>query len=455
MSHPSIRFTSLILASGSLLASLAACQSGVSPSLTGQRLASSVNAASTSSAQVNRTPLKASLHANTAAVPGEIIVRFKAGVGASATQTAFSALRLTTVQMVGQPSLGIHLVKTPVAGGEAQAIEALRRNPAVLYAEPNGIISLSPEQASAANALRAADEPSYPNDEMFEKQYAHKRTSSQAGWAIQKGSPDMVLAIVDTGVDLKHPDLAAKLIKGYDFVDKDEDPNDGQGHGTHCAGISAALTDNKTGVAGYAPGVKVMPVRVLDNRGSGTWADVAGGIAWAADNGAKVISLSLGGGSDSAVVGDAVRHALSKDAVVVAAMGNSGREQKSYPAAYPGVVAVGATDSSDKIARFSQFGPWISVSAPGVDILATFPTYASGMPGKDYGSISGTSMATPAVAGLAALVRSQWPDLKQEQVKAHIEATSDDLGDAKFDKYFGHGRINVAKTLSSAPARRR
>jgi thermitase len=453
MIRQSIRFTSFILASGSLLVSLSACQQGITPAVSGQR-AASLGALSTATPQVNRTPFKASLHANTASVPGEIIVRFKAGVSASSTQTALSALRLSTVQTVGQPSLGIQVVKTPAGISETQAIEALRRNPAVLYAEPNGIISLSPEQASALAQTREGDAPGYPNDEMFEKQYAHKLTSSQAGWAIQKGNADMVLAIVDTGVDLKHPDLAAKLIKGYDFVDKDEDPNDGQGHGTHCAGISAALTDNKIGVAGYAPGVKVMPVRVLDNRGSGTWADVAAGIAYAADNGAKVISLSLGGGSDSAVVGDAVRHALSKDAVVVAAMGNSGREQKSYPAAYPGVVAVGATDSSDARASFSQYGPWISVSAPGVNILSTFPTYASGMPSKDYGSISGTSMATPAVAGLAALVRSQFPALTQEQVKAHLEATSDDRGDAGFDKYYGHGRVNVAKALSTAPGRR-
>ncbi|PIQ27799.1 peptidase S8 [bacterium (Candidatus Blackallbacteria) CG17_big_fil_post_rev_8_21_14_2_50_48_46] len=454
MIRNSIRFTSVLLASGSLLTALSACQSGLAPAVTSQQLAARVGAASAvSSAQVNRTPLKASLYASTSAIPGEIIVRFKPGVSVSSTQSVLSTLRLSSVQTLGLPHLGIQLVKAPAAN-TAQAIDALRKNPSVLYAEPNGIISLSPEQAVPYQISREGDAPGFPNDEMFEKQYAHKLTSSQKGWEIQKGNPDLLLAIVDTGVDLKHPDLAAKLVKGYDFVDKDEDPNDGQGHGTHCAGISAAITNNQIGVAGYAPGVKVLPVRVLDNRGSGSWADVASGIMWAADNGAKVISLSLGGGSDSQLVGDAVKHAISKDAVVVAAMGNSGREQKSYPAAYPGVVAVGATDSNDTRANFSQYGPWISVSAPGVGILSTFPTYASGMPSKDYGSISGTSMATPAVAGLAALVRSQWPDLKQEQVKAHLEATTDDRGDVGFDKYYGHGRINVLKALSTAPVRR-
>jgi subtilisin family serine protease len=139
--------------------------------------------------------------------------------------------------------------------------------------------------------------------------------------------------------------------------------------------------------------------------------------------------------------------------MVVAATGNGASNRKSYPAAYPGVVAVGATDNQDQRARFSQYGEWVSVTAPGVDILAAFPTYASGMPGKDYGAISGTSMATPAVAGLAALVRSQYPQLKQADVKKHMELTSDDQGDKGFDIYYGHGRINVARALATPPGR--
>jgi thermitase len=451
MIRRSIRFNRLFLASSSLLIALSACQTAFSP--TQQVRLESLS--SGQAVQLNRTPLKASQFVSAAAMPGEIIVRFKSGVSPLSAQSVLGALRLSAVQSVGQPHLGIQVVKTPVGVSESQALDSLRRNPMVLYAEPNGIVSLSPEEARPYVRTREDAPPVFPNDEMFSKQYAHQLTQSQKGWELQKGNPDLVLAIVDTGVDLSHPDLAAKLTPGYDFVDKDDNAKDGQGHGTHCAGIAAAISDNKIGVAGYAPGVKVMPVRVLDNRGSGSWADVASGIMWAADNGAKVISLSLGGGMDSQLVGDAVKHALSKDAVVVAAMGNSGREQKSYPAAYPGVMAVGATDSNDNRANFSQFGPWISVSAPGVGILATFPTYASGMPGKEYGSISGTSMATPAVAGLAALVRSQWPELKQEQVKAHLEATSDERGEAGFDKYYGHGRINVLKALSTPPGRRR
>jgi len=137
--------------------------------------------------------------------------------------------------------------------------------------------------------------------------------------------------------------------------------------------------------------------------------------------------------------------------MLIAAMGNDGNSSISYPAGVPGVMAVGATDSNDKIARFSQYGKHNSVAAPGVNILSTFPTYQTDMPGISYGSISGTSMATPAVSGLAALVRSKYPQLNSAQVKAHIEATADDLGTPGFDVYYGHGRINVFKALSTAP----
>jgi thermitase len=432
---------------------LSACQSAgpLLPQAGGLRPNSGLTSQSAAQGNLNRTALKASQHLQAQAVPGELIVRFRPGVAAAATQTTLRSLNLSTVQSIGNPALGIQLVRTAPAN-QAQALQALRSNPTVAYAEPNGIMSIP--QVLPGRATNAPRTPvAYPNDAMFKDQYAHKMTESVKGWEIQKGRPDLVLAVVDTGIDLKHPDLAAKLTKGYDMVDKDEDPMDGQGHGTHCASIAASLTHNEIGVAGYAPNVKVMPVRVLDNRGSGTWADVADGIMWAADNGAQVISLSLGGGSDAKVVADAVAHAIAKDSVVVAATGNGGNNRKSYPAAYPGVVAVGATDSQDQRARFSQYGEWVSVTAPGVDILAAFPTYASGMPGKDYGAISGTSMATPAVAGLAALVRSQYPQLKQADVKKHIELTSDDRGDKGFDIYYGHGRINLPRALSTAPGR--
>jgi thermitase len=450
----------------SLAASMVACQASLNPA-TGVAPRGNVNAANAGTSRAPQSANAAAIDAAAArglsAVPGEFLVKLKPGATAQAAM-AQSGTRSLGLQSkpLGSAQTGIVLMKAGgmgalSAGSDTQTLQALRSNPAVLYAEPNYIVKLNlPREAQApvAPVLSKAA----PNDPMYKDQYAHQRTESEAGWAIEQGNKDFILAIVDTGVDAKHPDLAAKLLTGYNAVD--DVPNggtDGNGHGTHCAGIAAAITNNGVGVAGYAPNVKILPVKVLSDSGSGSYAGVAAGIIWAADHGAKVISMSLGGPSNSKVVEDAVKYALSKDAMLIAASGNSGSGAAgntaipSYPAVIEGVMAVGATDNTDKLARFSQIGKWISVTAPGVNILSTFPTHATDMPGINYGSISGTSMATPAVAGLAALVRSKFPQLNAAQAEAHIEATADDKGDAGYDIKFGFGRINVAKAMSTTP----
>ncbi len=393
-------------------------------------------------------------------IPGEYVVKFKPGASAQAafSQSGVRAMGLTPTKAIGNPAMGMSLVT--VSGARAastndqQALAALRSNPAIEFAEPNYIMTLNKPIISNEPIPVSQPDAFTPNDPLNDKVYGLKLTQAPQGWAIEKGKPNTVIAIVDTGVDPNHPDLAPKLLKGYDVVKDSTDMADPQGHGTHCAGTAAAATNNGIGVAGFAPDVKILPVRVLGDDGSGSYADVANGIIWAADNGANVISMSLGGPSNSAVITNAVKHALSKGALLVAAAGNDGNNKPGYPAAITGVLAVGASDVNDKIARFSQFGPHLSVAAPGVNIMSTFPTTPSGMPGKDYGAISGTSMATPAVAGLAALVRSKYPNLSPAAVKAHIEATADDKGTPGFDPYFGHGRINVYKALSTPPAGR-
>ncbi|HEY9765642.1 MAG TPA: S8 family serine peptidase, partial [Chroococcales cyanobacterium] len=191
---------------------------------------------------------------------------------------------------------------------------------------------------------------------------------------------------------------------------------------------------------------------VLGPGGNGSDAGVAEGITWAADHGAEIISLSLGGPEESKVMKDAVDYAAAKGTLVVAAMGNAGNGEKSYPAAYPGVLAVGATDEKDEAAEFSQYGEWISVSAPGVAIYSTFPTYKVdmneyGYP-QNYAALDGTSMATPAVAGLAALVKSMYPGLDAAGIRKRIEKSADDRGDTGFDAHFGHGRVNALRALS-------
>lgn len=451
----------------SLAATMVACQAGPQQLRPGAGIP--VGAQNVRGQSVATSPTMAAVNAaarqNLPAVPGEFLVKMKPGASAQSALAQSSGLRAMNVQArpIGNPQTGIVLMKSSglraqSAAADQQTLAALRSNPAVLYAEPNYIVKLNlpAEPAAPFNAIPSG---AAPNDPMYSRQYAHKLTSSEAGWAIEQGKNDFVLAIVDTGVDVKHPDLASKMLPGYNAFDDNTNVTDGNGHGTHCAGIAAALTNNGVGVAGYAPNVKILPVQVLSAEGSGSYATVAAGIVWAADHGAKVISMSLGGPSNSPVVAEAVKYALSKDAMLIAAMGNSGRGAngntpiKSYPAAIPGVMSVGATDSKDALARFSQMGEWNSVTAPGVDILSTFPvSNTTDMPSVNgYGSISGTSMATPAVAGLAALVRSKYPQLNAAQAEAHIEATSDDLGDPGYDQKFGAGRINVAKALSTAP----
>lgn len=435
---------------GSLLL-LSACQTPGNPMLN-QRQPVQMNRASTgqNAQTANRQAIRVQ-DPSQLTVPGEIVVRYRPGLNAQSRMQIMQQFQLSSLRSIGHPEMGIELLKAPEMATQA-AIEALNQNPAVLYAEPNFVVSIPPELPGQAPVL-PAQRNAYPNDEMFASQYAHKISHSQAGWQITRGNRRTVLAVIDTGVDYKHPDLAAKMLPGFDAITGSSDPMDGHGHGTHCAGIAAALTDNGIGVAGFAPDVSILPVRVLDDRGSGTSADVANGTIWAADNGAHVISMSLGGRGNPKVKEDSIKHALAKDVVVVAAMGNYGDNSKIYPAAQEGVISVGATDSNDQRASFSQYGNWISVSAPGVNILSTFPTNSNNMNRRNYGSISGTSMATPAAAGVAALIRSQFPTMNREQVRAQLEQGTDDLGEPGYDIYYGHGRINVAKALT-LPGRR-
>lgn len=454
-----------------LTASIVGCQTGVVPGVAGNAginpQLGAQNAAATQNTARGRQ-LDQAIARGYDAMPGEFVVRMKPGVSPQSISAQSMGVQVNNVQPLGNPqSTPFALIKTSVSNGGFNAQTAgmtaqqLSQNPNVLYAEPNYLIKIDPNETKGTPGLPSAPKPAaFPNDPMFDQEYVHRNVQSQAGWANFKGNKDFVLAIVDTGVAADHPDLKAKLLPGYNTVDNNEDSDDYNGHGTHCAGSASAITNNGVGVAGIAPEAKILPVAVLSRSGSGSYASVANGIIWAADHGAKVISMSLGGPRGSQVITDAVQHALSKDAMLIAAMGNSAHgsdanpiPRKSYPAAEPGVMAVGATDVNDKIARFSQAGEWHSVSAPGVDILSTFPLRKTSMPAKDgYGSISGTSMATPAVAGLAALVRAKWPQLNAAQVEAHIEATADDLGPTGYDILYGHGRINVAKAMTTDPS---
>lgn len=273
-----------------------------------------------------------------------------------------------------------------------------------------------------------------------------------AAWQSCYQGQGITVAVIDTGIDLDHPDLAANLVAGKSFVSGTSSADDDAGHGTHVAGIIAAVSNNG-GVIGVAPEASLMPVKVLDSAGSGSIAEVADGIIWAADNGAEVINLSLGTVSSSATLKEAVDYAYKQGVLVVAAGGNCGdssyylngcsyQDQPVYPGAYSNVMAVASTDSSDNQSSFSNQGSYIDVAAPGSTIYSTYPA-------SSYATMSGTSMATPHVAGLAALVWSKNSGLTNQEVGAQIKNTAEDLGSSGWDNQFGYGRIDAAEAMGT------
>ncbi|MBI2322609.1 MAG: S8 family serine peptidase [Chloroflexi bacterium] len=297
---------------------------------------------------------------------------------------------------------------------------------------------------------------STPNDPSYAaSQWNLRAMRLPDAWEITTGSSAVTIAVVDTGVDLAHPDLVSKIASGgWDFANSDASPQDDNGHGTHVAGIAAAATDNGVGIAGVAWQARILPVKVLNSSGSGFISDVADGIRWAADHGAQIINLSLGSTSDPQSLRDAVAYARGRGALVVAAGGNCGSpssdctlvNEPDYPAAYTTVVAVAATDQGDQRASFSTVQSYIDVAAPGAGILSTY--WSSG---STYASLSGTSMAAPHVAGLAALILALIPQLTADEVTLAMQDTADKVGSSAYvggrnDEY-GYGRVNALAAL--------
>jgi subtilisin family serine protease len=319
-------------------------------------------------------------------------------------------------------------------------IDSLAADPSVEYAEPNYILKTAVQ----------------PNDQYFPLQWGLHNTGQQilgaAGtidadidlpeaFDISKGSPDIIIAIVDTGVSLTHPDLISKLVPGYNIVDDNSNPQDHNGHGTHVAGITAAATNNSfVGISGVCWECKIMPLKALGTN-SGNTDDVAEAIRYAADHGAHVINLSLGGPAGTDTLLSAIRYAYLKNIPIVAAMMNEGNGDTYYPAAYPETIAVGATDKFDQRADYSNYGNHIDLVAPGSDILSTH------ILSPYYYYMSGTSMATPHVAGVLGLMRSMSPSRTIEDLRTILRASADDLGASGWDIYYGAGRLNAYRAV--------
>jgi thermitase len=294
-----------------------------------------------------------------------------------------------------------------------------------------------------------------PNDPYWSLQWGPQKIEADYAWNTTVGDPSVLVAVVDTGIDYTHPDLAANYVPlGYDWVNMDPDPLDDFGHGTHCAGIIAAVSNNNLGIAGLAQ-VRVMAEKVLDSGGGGYWDWIANGIINATDCGADIISMSLGGYGESELLHEAVRYAYDAGVLVIAAAGNDNTNMKLYPAGYDEVIAVAATDQNDNKASFSNWGDWIELAAPGVDIYSTMPTYHVTLNdwgySMNYTYLSGTSMACPHVSGAAALVWSRYSNKTRDWVRLWLRYTADDLGDPGFDVYYGYGRVNARKAVEQSP----
>jgi type VII secretion-associated serine protease mycosin len=330
-----------------------------------------------------------------------------------------------------------------------------------------------------------------PNDPYYKYQWGLQKINAEKAWNISTGK-GIVVAVLDTGIDYTHPDISSKLwynrqevpndgidndgngfvddYLGWDFAGsrwyrstQDNDVIDRNGHGTHVSGIIAAEANNSEGIVGVSPDAYILPVKVLDDSGRGSWSSVARGIRYAADMGAKIINLSLGGwgyASPRSFFGQAVKYAANKGCVIVAAAGNSNSNVNNFmPANMSDVIAVGATTGlNDKRAYFSNYGSCLDVAAPGVNILSLRSEGTGGDKGYDffprldqeaeYRKLNGTSMAAPFVSGLAALLLAKDPTLTPNDVRRIIRFSSEDLGSLGFDEYFGYGRIDAYAALT-------
>jgi thermitase len=429
---------------------------------------------------------------------GAILVRLRSGVE---IQSRAGIVRLGGVRLQrvgGSLRLGIDALAPPPGASIEAALARVRQDPRVLDAQPNYVYhAIEPLTQGRRASTRPPAQPAalprpaplplelpLPGDPLLSFQWSLFSLMAPAAWSVYRGSPRTWIAIVDTGVDLSHPDLQGKIAPrlGSDWITGDGDPSDEYGHGTAVASVAAAATNNDEGIAGVNPGALIYPVRVLDANGSGTSLSVASGIAEAADQPeVAVINLSLGGGPGSdAVERDAIRLALRRGKVVVAAAGNASQlpflpGSVSYPAAYPEAIAVAATDPEDNLAFFSSVGPEVDIAAPGVDVLhARMPT--SDDPDTLYEWDSGTSLSTPLVAAAAALLKSANPSLTPAQIRQRLLSTADpctsvgyyldggslDGGISRFHQgrlqlvasnlftpnpYYGFGRLNVYRAL--------
>jgi thermitase len=353
---------------------------------------------------------------------GELLVGLRAGVRPEQAQALYGAHGATVIEEIDQ----IRVVRLRVPAPAQDAVErSLARQPEVRFVEKNYVF----------------DPALSPNDPQYPAQWHLPRILAPQAWDVTQGAPGVVIAIVDSGIDPYHPDLAGKLVAGYNTYNNSTDTADPYGHGTEVAGAAGAQSDNGQGIASVAGRSPLMPIRVTNNAGRATSATIANGLVWAADHGAKVINLSFEGIAGNATIRTAAEYAFNHGGLVVAASGNCGCFDATVE--NPFVLSVSATDENDYLAYFSSTGAYVDLSAPGTNIVTTAP-------GGLYVSDSGTSLASPVVAGVAALMFSANGALTPSLVTSLLESTALDVGPAGYDTGFGFGRVNAYAAVMAA-----
>jgi len=414
--------------------------------------------------------------------PGEFIIKIKGdySIVLSYSSDGFVQMGIPSIDKLNS-DFGVKKIEKLFVGNTAAKDSELSKV-YTLTISPDADIMKIVSSYSKDNAIEYA-EPNYmyqacviPNDPSFSQQWGLNQPNDHdidapEAWDIETGNSNTIVAIVDTGIDYTHPDLTGNIwtnsheipgngidddgngfiddVRGWDFINNDNDPIDDFGHGTHCAGIVSAVTDNSVGIASIGWNCKIMALKGLDNNGNGYDTSLANAITYAVDNGANVISMSWGSSQSSQAIATALSYANSHGVVLVAAAGNSNARTRFYPAATSYVISVAATDSNDMKASFSNYGSWIDVAAPGAGIFSTMPTYHVTMNDQGYGMnydyMSGTSMACPQVAGLIGLIKSRTPGLSPLEVKTILRSTVDSISANTF--YVGVGRINAFSSI--------
>lgn len=354
-------------------------------------------------------------------VASRVLVKFNSNIALDHAQQIIAALGTRGVNEI--PGTGVHIVELPYQASETAFANAFLERPEVDFAELDRLIPV---------------QQIVPNDPLYPSWYLQKIEAAQA-WTLSTGSSNVTIAILDTGVDASHPDLASKIIPGRNIYNNNSDTTDIHGHGTAVAGVAAAASNNGIGVSSVAWGSMIMPIRISDPTGMASASDIANGITWAADYGARVANISYYV-SGIKTISSAAKYFQGKGGIVVTAAGNYGVFESAQDD--PFLLTVGATDPQDALYSYSNHGNNLDLVAPGNNTTTLI--------GGQYGAGGGTSFASPVVAGVAALILSVNPSQTASQVIEILKENSDDLGVSGWDSTFGSGRVNAGRAVFAA-----